>query len=149
MVNYHGNLPKPNYPPVTPPVKFHSTFPLKYFLIDFGYSVHFEPGSDGLIEPVAVSHEQFAPEISEMSGGRIDPFAADVYSTARLFYGFFEVSPPFLYICQLRLKMPECCSLSSWPVGTVARHVLFETHTSSDHSGSTPMAEYSQVSLNS
>jgi hypothetical protein len=120
-MNHHGLVP---WPPPTLPVKFRSSFPVKYFLIDFGYSEHLTPGSDGLIKPVAVRREQCPPEMSR--SGRIDPFAADVYSTARLFYGFFEVSPPFFYTTTTSTKaqMPEDHSLSSRPLRTVARHVV-------------------------
>ena len=121
MINHHGHVP---WPPPTPPVKFRSAFPVKYFLIDFGYSAHLAPGSDGLIKPVAVRREQCPPEMSR--SGRIDPFAADVYSTARLFYGFFEVSPPFLYTTTMSTdaQMPDDRSLSSGPLRTIARHVV-------------------------
>jgi hypothetical protein len=133
-MNCHGNILK----------EFRGDFKfrVKYLIIDFGYSVQFDPGSrpeDRLIEPVALTREQRAPEMDGRT--RIDPFAADVYATALLFYSYFQVSSPSLLFvraqCGLRLKMSGYCSRCSWPLGAAARHVILQPHTSSDGRSST------------
>ena len=56
-------------------------FPVKYTLIDFGYSIQFLPDADpsSYLGTWKVSRPQRAP---------FDPFAADVYQTSRSIYAW-------------------------------------------------------------
>ena len=87
------------------------TFPVRYYLIDFGCSVHFTPSSrldDGLIKSFPITRKRChcsrvpvigndlcAPEMRGLT--KHDTFAADIYVAARLFYGFLAVRQLFLY----------------------------------------------------
>jgi hypothetical protein len=84
-MNFHG-LANP---------EFRSKIPVKYYLIDFGFSVQFSPKSrpeDRLVMPFEIAREQRAPEMDW--DAPYDPFPTDVYALARLFYGFFKVPSP-------------------------------------------------------
>ena len=77
---------------VWPPPEFRSSFPVRYYLMDFGCPVHFTPSlrlHDGLVKPFTIAREQCAPEMHGTT--KYDPFAADIYAVARLFYAFFAV----------------------------------------------------------
>ena len=91
-MNHHGKSPGNPLIDVWPPPEFRATFPVRYYLIDFGHSVHFTPSSrrhDGLVKPFPIGREQCAPE---MDGSRkYNPFSADVYMVARVFYAFIKV----------------------------------------------------------
>ena len=83
---------------VWPPPEFRATFLARYYLMDFGCSVHFTPSSrlhDGLVKPFTIGREQCAPEIRGST--KYDPFAADVYVVARVFHAFFAVRLSFHY----------------------------------------------------
>jgi serine/threonine protein kinase len=72
---------------------FRSTFPIRYYLIDFGTSRLFPPKSrlrDCLVHPFRTDRPQRPPEV--VGDRPFDPFAADVYQTARLLYAWFIVS---------------------------------------------------------
>ncbi|KAI0057596.1 kinase-like protein [Artomyces pyxidatus] len=96
LMNHHGKLPETvewvdGYPvPIEPPPEFHSTFPVRYLVMDFGYSVQFSPTSpisECLVDPSDRGRIHKAPESNLV---RYDPFAADVYQTGRLCYGWFS-----------------------------------------------------------
>jgi hypothetical protein len=93
-MNHHGQVPGDPFADVWPPPEFRSTFQAKYYLIDFGCAVQFPPTSEPrkrLARPFQITRVQKAPEIGRLA--LYDPFAADVYSLARLFYGYFKVLP--------------------------------------------------------
>jgi hypothetical protein len=97
-MNHHGKIPKNPFIKVWPPPEFRATFPVQYYLMDFGCSVHFTPSSrlhDGLVKPFAITREQRAPETC--GSAKFDPFAADMYAAARVFYALFQVRMSFLY----------------------------------------------------
>jgi len=104
-MNHHGRVPGDPFVEISPPPEFRSTFPVQYYLMDFGLSVHFSPDSDPrkrLVKPFKIGREQRPPE----ADGReeYDPFAADVYSMARVFYAAFKDivpdTPGFLELLQ-------------------------------------------------
>jgi serine/threonine protein kinase len=107
LINHHGKIPSgvvwtSCYEPPTkiiPPPEFRSTFPIRYFLIDFGVAHYFSKHlrlEECFIEPFLNGREQQPPEASWNK--RYNPFAADVYQVARLFYGWFAVSDlPLIY----------------------------------------------------
>ena len=66
-------------------------FPVKYALIDFGYSIQFLPDADpsSYLGTWKVPRPQRAPETT--TGNPFDPFAADVYQTSRSIYGWCTV----------------------------------------------------------
>ena len=70
-------------------------FPVKYALIDFGYSIQFMPDADpsSYLGTWVVPRPQRAPETT--TGNPFDPFAADVYQTSRTIYAW----------CMVRLKL--------------------------------------------
>lgn len=75
-----------------PGAELRSTFPVRYMILDYGISHYFSPDSDPatrLIKPFKTRQSHQAPE----SGGQIphDPFASDVYMTARLLYDWIHV----------------------------------------------------------
>ncbi|KAI0319477.1 hypothetical protein OF83DRAFT_1260085 [Amylostereum chailletii] len=107
LINHHGKIP-PAYSWVSPqqigqiwpPPEFRSTFPVRYLITDFGYSHRFPlslPLTKCWMDPMDDKHgrehgrEHKAPEVSHT---RFDPFAADVYQTARLFYSWFYYITP-------------------------------------------------------
>jgi len=87
LMNHHGEIPKKyNQPP-----EFRSTFPVQYIFIDFGLSIH-RPSSSNpsdriLVDPLRSGRPTKAPESTER---KCDPFAADVYQTAQMLYGFIH-----------------------------------------------------------
>ena len=97
-MNHHGKIPGNPFEDVWPPPEFRATFPVRYYLMDFGCSVHFTPSPrlhDGLVKPFKIGREQCAPEMRGST--KYDPFAADVYVVARVFFSFFIVRLSFLY----------------------------------------------------
>ena len=97
-MNHHGKIPGDPFVEVWPPPEFRATFSVRYYLMDFGCSVHFSPSSrlrDRMIKPFPIGREQCAPEMRRST--KYDPFAADIYVAARVFYGFFAVRLSFLY----------------------------------------------------
>ncbi|KAJ3509594.1 hypothetical protein NLJ89_g5145 [Agrocybe chaxingu] len=102
VLNYHGHLPdlffwsqpegngKFCVPiPFKPVPEFRSTFPVKYSLIDFGYSVHFPPDtprSERLINDRR-GRPTRAPEVD--SDHLYDPFTTDVYQAAQMIFSWF------------------------------------------------------------
>ena len=97
LMNHHGKIPGDLFMDVWPPPEFRSTFPVRYYLMDFGCSVHFTPSSrldDGFIKPFPINREQCAPEMRGLT--KYDPFSADIYVAARVIYGFFAVRLLFL-----------------------------------------------------
>jgi hypothetical protein len=91
-MNYHGKVSCDPPKELCPPPVFRSTFPVKYYLIDFGCSIQFPHASDPgkrLVEPFRIGREQRAPETSRLE--KYDPFPADVYALARLFYAYLRV----------------------------------------------------------
>lgn len=91
-MNHHGEIPKKyNQPP-----EFRSTFPVQYIFIDFGLSIH-RPSSSNpsdriLVDPLRGGRPTKAPESTTR---KFDPFAADVYQTAQMLYGFIHVRVSF------------------------------------------------------
>ena len=80
------------------PPEFRATFLVRYYLTDFGCSVHFIHSlclHDDLVKPFTIGREQCAPEMRGST--EYDPFAADVYVVARVFHVFFAVSLSFFY----------------------------------------------------
>ncbi|KAL6302706.1 kinase-like domain-containing protein [Sparassis latifolia] len=97
MVNHHGTLPEAvifedgKIYRICPVPEWRSTFSVRYRLMDFGYSVHFKedtPLSMCTILPFPQGREHRAPET--LGKTAYNPFAADVYQTARVFYGLFS-----------------------------------------------------------
>ncbi|CAA7266295.1 unnamed protein product [Cyclocybe aegerita] len=100
VMNYHGHLPDLFFwgqgddgfgvpIPIEPVPGFRSTFPVKYSLIDFGYSVYFPPDaprSERLISERR-GRPTRAPEVD--SDQLYDPFAADVYQAAQMIFSWF------------------------------------------------------------
>ena len=78
---------------VWPPPDFR-TFPIRYLILDFGISHSFPrtlPLGDCWTAPTNIGRYTQAPEVGIT---RFNPFAADVYQTAMLFYDWFHVSVP-------------------------------------------------------
>ena|SRR3984957_6551252 len=105
-MNHHGRVPLEAWPPP----EFRSTFPVKYFFIDFGCSVRFPSTSDPcerLVKPFKITRVQRAPETDGPT--KYDPFAADVFALAHVFYACFKVwlSPRYravfmdIFICKI------------------------------------------------
>jgi hypothetical protein len=101
LINHHGKIPSSTIwtssyelpMKIIPPPEFRSTFPVRYYLMDFGFAHHFQKHlllAECLIEPFSNGREQRPPEADWHK--RYNPFAADVYQAARLFYGWFAVS---------------------------------------------------------
>jgi len=89
-MNHHGKMPGDPFVEIWPPPEFRTTFPVRYYLMDFGCSVHFSPSlplHDRLVKPFAITREQCAPEMDGST--KYDPFAVDIYVVARLFYALF------------------------------------------------------------
>ncbi|KIM42429.1 hypothetical protein M413DRAFT_444847 [Hebeloma cylindrosporum] len=90
VMNHHGKVPGDPFVDIWPPPEFRSTFPVQYYFIDFGCSVHLPPSlppKDRLIKPFNITREHRAPE---MRGSKeYDPFPADIYAAARVFYSLF------------------------------------------------------------
>jgi len=98
-MNHHGKVPdrfvkeESQIFKVQPVPEFRSTFPIKYYLIDFGYSVRVPGGVNPdkfLIEARRTCRRNPVPETVGI--GMFNPFAADVYQAAQLFYSWFGVS---------------------------------------------------------
>ncbi|CAA7266294.1 unnamed protein product [Cyclocybe aegerita] len=97
MMNYHGQTPnlcawggENGFPMKIEPVpEFRSTFPVKYSLIDFGYSVHFP--TDATRSNRLVNDRRGRPtRAPEVDGDQLyDPFAADVYQAAQMIFSWF------------------------------------------------------------
>lgn len=99
-MNHRGQIPRlydapeGRYIHVYPRAPFLSTFPVRYWLIDFNHSVYYQPAWD-LKEPLAKPYldrqlrPQHPPEI--YGPGPFNPFAADIYQAGRLFYSFIHV----------------------------------------------------------
>ncbi|GBE83928.1 hypothetical protein SCP_0509870 [Sparassis crispa] len=97
VVNHHGKMPKKyTYDQdrkglkIWPPLEWRSTFPVRYYLLDFGISVHFPedlPLSRCTILPFPQGRMHRAPET--LGKKAFNPFAADVYQIARLLYAWF------------------------------------------------------------
>ncbi|EMD36653.1 hypothetical protein CERSUDRAFT_123756 [Gelatoporia subvermispora B] len=100
LVNHHGSIPetvifRPEQTDnplvkIWPPPEWRSTFPVRYLLLDFGLSSRFSqnlPLSEcyWILYPVGRIHR--APETR--IGKPCNPFAADVYQMARVFYAWF------------------------------------------------------------
>ncbi|KAI0067642.1 kinase-like protein [Artomyces pyxidatus] len=107
LINYHGELPEryAHGRRISPPHPFRATFPARYVCIDFGISAMFPvsmPLSQCLTAPTLSTREHRAPEGS--IGRLYNPFAADVYQSARLMYGWFmsivPAIPGFLDLLQ-------------------------------------------------
>ncbi|KAI0319473.1 kinase-like domain-containing protein [Amylostereum chailletii] len=103
LINHHGKVPQTcfwlysgQWVKSCPPPEFRSTFPVRYLFTDFGYSCRFSPSLslEGCwMDPMHNGHgrRHKAPEVNY---ARFNPFAADVYQTARLFYSwFYHVTP--------------------------------------------------------
>ncbi|KAF9481611.1 hypothetical protein BDN70DRAFT_803119, partial [Pholiota conissans] len=97
-MNYRGTIPRKyqwgrtGAHPILVLPEFYSTFPVKYSLIDFGYSAYFLPDlhrSKCRVVPLRTARLHRAPEVDGYS--KSDPFAADVYQTATLLYSYFGV----------------------------------------------------------
>ena len=96
LMNHHGKIPGDPFMDVWPPPEFRATFPVRYYLMDFGCSVRFTPSSrvhDGLVKPFPIERQQCAPEMR--GSKKYNPFSADVYVLARVFYSFFVVRLSF------------------------------------------------------
>jgi hypothetical protein len=100
LMNYHGKKPErflfqTKYEPpikISPVPEFRSTFPVRYWLMDFGYSIYFPPGvasARRFVKGLKIGRPHRAPETGRSVG--YCPFAADVYQAARLFYAWFKV----------------------------------------------------------
>ncbi|OCH86782.1 hypothetical protein OBBRIDRAFT_806536 [Obba rivulosa] len=114
LLNHRGQIPDttdfcPESPygfvAIWPPHPWRSTFPVQYLLIDFGYSVRFPPDaplSACTAVPNSGGREHRPAEALESNP--CNPFAVDVYQTARLFYGWFadvvHSTPGFLELLQ-------------------------------------------------
>ena len=72
---------------IIPPPEFKSTFPIRYYFHIFSKHLRLE---ECFIEPFSNRREQRLPEADWHK--RYNPFAADIYQVARLFYGWFTVS---------------------------------------------------------
>lgn len=98
LINHHGKKPATHIfldnttiTKVNPPPEYRSTFPVRYLMMDFGFSCQFPssvPLSECLAEPMTKGREHKAPEVEST---QFNPFAADVYQTGRLLYGWFYV----------------------------------------------------------
>ena len=96
LINHHGKKPQvytssPSEMLVKLDPEFRSTFPVRYLLIDFGYSAYFPtstPLPECSLEPTQKGRIHKAPEVSVR---RYNPFAADVYQTGRLLHSWFFV----------------------------------------------------------
>lgn len=92
VMNHHGKVPGDPFNNIWPPPEFRSTFPVRYYLMDFGCSVHLPPSlppRDRLIEPFKIAREQCPGEMSVST--KYDPFAADIYVVARVFYSLCRI----------------------------------------------------------
>ncbi|CAA7262073.1 unnamed protein product [Cyclocybe aegerita] len=138
LMNHHGALPRREciteeailiFDPVP---EFRSTFPVKYFMIDFGNSVFFSPGlipSECLVPPKDWGRPHRAPETS--GHAVFNPFAADVYQTAQFFYIFFgkAISPAIPGLLELLQDMASDQPSERISMGTAASRMrkLYET----------------------
>jgi len=98
LMNFHGKMTIPLYwRPPEPIPEFRTTFPVKYCLIDFGVACYFSQmskASDRVVYPFATIRDQRPPEAD--LDLPYDPFAADVYQTATLFYNWFNSILPYV-----------------------------------------------------
>ncbi|EGN92929.1 hypothetical protein SERLA73DRAFT_64892, partial [Serpula lacrymans var. lacrymans S7.3] len=96
VINHHGKIPYFDLNSRAcgaPEPVFRSKFPVKYYFLDFGCSATFSPSSplkSCLVAPFNSILEQRPQEAQKSK--HFNPFAADVYQTARLFYTWFIVS---------------------------------------------------------
>ncbi|KAF9238240.1 hypothetical protein BU15DRAFT_62651 [Melanogaster broomeanus] len=94
VMNHRGKIPDHYRYPSADHVPFRSTFPVRYLLLDFGRSVHsalLGPGSGCLVDPLSGGRPGKAPESIRT---KFDPYAADVYQSARFLYAWMhEVVP--------------------------------------------------------
>ena len=91
LMNHHGIIPDCDFSfGGDEGVEFRSTFPMQYLLVDFGFSsyTHLGPNSGLLVDPLPTGRPHRAPESVR---SKFDPFAADVYQTARLLYAWTHV----------------------------------------------------------
>jgi len=75
---------------IIPRPEWWSTFPVRYYFVDFGYSAHFKEDSrlsECTVDPFPQGREHRAPETQGVKP--FNPFAADVYQTVCLLYGWF------------------------------------------------------------
>jgi hypothetical protein len=109
-----------------PGAEFRSTFPVRYMILDYGISHHFAPTSDPithLIKPFKTLHRYQAPE----SAGPVphDPFASDVYMTARLLYDWIHVRNILcLHGCASSIFHVDCNSGLSRPPTAFSGYVI-------------------------
>ena len=81
-MNYHGDVLDHYEDDAT----FRSRFPVRYILLGFSRSMHFPllgPGRGLRIDPLRSTRFHKAPESIR---GKFDPYAADIYQTARALY---------------------------------------------------------------
>ncbi|ETW78624.1 hypothetical protein HETIRDRAFT_419877 [Heterobasidion irregulare TC 32-1] len=99
LINHHGTVPQtktwttPSEPiyKIWPPPEWRSTFPARYLFMDFGYSQYFEKDMSldkCRAEPFPQGRKHRAPEMRRATN--YNPFAADVYATARTLYGWLK-----------------------------------------------------------
>ncbi|KAI5888312.1 uncharacterized protein SCHCODRAFT_02636368 [Schizophyllum commune H4-8] len=107
MINFFGFVDQS----LSPVVEY---FPVSYGLIDFGESVFLDAPSSLAPPRTYATRPTSAPEVS--SGESFDPFAADVYQTARFFleqfYDMTGVDPKFLAILQAMGSSPPSTRIS-------------------------------------
>ncbi|KAL1679602.1 kinase-like domain-containing protein [Schizophyllum commune] len=107
MINFFGYVD----PSLSPVVEY---FPIACGLIDFGESVFLDARSSLAPPRDYAPRPTSAPEVS--SGEPFDPFAADVYQTARFlleqFYDLTGLDPEFLAILQAMTSTPPSSRIS-------------------------------------
>jgi hypothetical protein len=100
-MNHHGKIP--DYDSLfdgDEPPEFRSAFPVRYLIVDFGFSSYASlgPNSGLLIEPLRTGRRHKAPESVRT---KFDPYAADVYQAARFLYTWIHVAYLSLSGCSL------------------------------------------------
>ncbi|KAI5824038.1 hypothetical protein K523DRAFT_376542 [Schizophyllum commune Tattone D] len=107
MINFFGFVDQS----LSPVVEY---FPVSYGLIDFGESVFLDAPSSLASPRTYATRPTSAPEVS--SGEPFDPFAADVYQTAKFlleqFYDLTGIDPEFLTILQAMTSSPPSARIS-------------------------------------
>ncbi|KAL1699709.1 hypothetical protein EV121DRAFT_215696 [Schizophyllum commune] len=115
MINFFGFVDQS----LSPVVEY---FPVSYGLIDFGESAFLDAPSSLAPPRTYATRPTSAPEVS--SGEPFDPFAADVYQTARFlleqFYDLTGVDSKFLTILQAMTSSPPSARISM-----ADAHVMF------------------------
>ena len=110
-MNHQGELPSV----FVPFPEFRSTFPVRYFFINFGCSRRFPSGSDPsahMVPPFKLTREHRAPELD---GTRLfNPFAADVYQMARFLFAWIPVSK--------LIPLPLLSNADVYPTGGLFRN---------------------------